>query len=319
MGYSPRYHVASLTAVFLALAVGILIGAEFGDDVVSSTRRSLEQSLTSNLADERERAGELVSELGRSNEFAEFVYPVLVRERLVGVRVGILALGGFGGDLSAQIEDALQPTGATLVSVGVVREPPDLGGLADELSETRFADLETNAATVQALGTGVGRQLVIGGALLDRVRGQLFSRVSGRFGDVDALIIARDQPDDLDSSERSASGRLEAALIDGVTATRITGVGVEASGADPSSIPFFQSRDIASVDDLDQVSGRVAMVFALLGARGSFGTKDTADSLLPDLLEPVAPARLPQESAPPSAPQPPGDRDARDRRARGAG
>jgi hypothetical protein len=286
MGYSPRYHVASLTAVFLALAVGILIGAEFGDDVVSSTRQNLEQSLSSNLADERERAAELAAELSRTNEFSELVYPALVQDRLEGMRVGILALGGFPGNLSAEIEDALQPTGARLVAVGVAREPPDLGDLAGDLSETRFSDLETNPDSVQALGTGIGRQLVFGGALLEKVRSDVFSRVSGAFGDIDALIVVRDQPDDLDSSERSAAGRLETGLIDGVTATRVVAVGAEAEDADSTSIPFFQSRDIASVDNVDQVAGRVAMVLSLLGARGSFGTKDTADSLLPDLLEP---------------------------------
>ena len=93
MGYSARYHAASLAAVFLALAIGILIGAEFGDDVVSSTRQNLEESLTSNLADARERADELAAELGRTNEFAERVYPALVGDRLDGQQVGILALG----------------------------------------------------------------------------------------------------------------------------------------------------------------------------------------------------------------------------------
>ncbi|MFM8889740.1 MAG: copper transporter, partial [Solirubrobacterales bacterium] len=32
MGYSSRYHIASLTAVFIALAIGILIGSEVGGD-----------------------------------------------------------------------------------------------------------------------------------------------------------------------------------------------------------------------------------------------------------------------------------------------
>ena len=38
MGYSARYHAASLAAVFLALAVGILIGVGLGDNVVSRHR-----------------------------------------------------------------------------------------------------------------------------------------------------------------------------------------------------------------------------------------------------------------------------------------
>jgi hypothetical protein len=295
MGYSPRYHVASLAAVFLALAIGILIGAEFGDDVVSSTRRNLEKSLTGNLADERERADELAGQLARSNEFAEQVYPVLVGDRLSGRRIGVLALGGLPDDLASAIEDALQPTGARLVAIGVVREPPDLEALAGDLSQTRLADVETNEDTVQALGIGLGRQLVFGGDLLERVRSQIFSRASGEFGGVDGLVVVRDQPEELEADERAATASLETGLIDGLLATRTAAVGVETSDTDSSSISFFQSRNLANVDDLDLVAGRVAMVFALLGAKGSFGVRDSADRLLPDLLAPgpvaIAPAQ----------------------------
>ena len=42
MGYSARYHVASLAAVFLALAVGILIGVGFGSDVLKGLTDDLE-------------------------------------------------------------------------------------------------------------------------------------------------------------------------------------------------------------------------------------------------------------------------------------
>ena len=296
MGYSPRYHAASLAAVFLALAIGILIGSEFGNDVVSNTRKSLEKSLLGNLSDARSRAADLESELSRSNEFADRIYPAIVESRLHGRRIGVIALGGLPGDFSSQIDDALAPTGGRLVAVGVVREPPDLDGLADQLSQTRFSDIDTNQDTVEALGTGLGRQLVLGGDLLDRVRSQVFSRASGKFGNVDGLIVVREQPDDLDSNERTATSRLESGLVDGISATRTTGVGAEDTDTEPSSISFYQSRNISSVDDLDLVAGRVALVFALLGAEGSFGVKDTADRLLPDLL---TPAPLVQEPATP--------------------
>jgi copper transport outer membrane protein MctB len=309
MGYSPRYHAASLAAVFLALAIGILIGSEFGGDVVSSTRKSLEKSLLGNLSDARGRNEELATELGRSNEFSQAVYPVLVRNKLAGRRIGVLALGNLPGDVSSAIEDALGPTGARLVAVGVVREPPDLAGLAGGLSETRFFDLETNPDSVEALGTGLGRQIVLGGTLLDRVRGTLFSRASGRFGNVDGVIVVRDEPDELGSADRTATGRLETGLVDGLAATRTTAVGVESSEADPSSISFFGSHGTSSVDDVDLVAGRVAMVYALLGAEGSFGVKDSSDRLLPDLLTPA-----PLVPAAGVGELPPGNAKARERR-----
>src|SRR4051812_33618253 len=182
MGYSARYHAASLIAVFLALAIGILIGAEFGGDALTNTRRDLEHSLVGNLQDARSRADELSGQLNRSDEFEERVFPVLIRDRLRGRRIAIVALGGLPGDITGDVEDALAPTGAKLVGVGVVREPVDVNGLAGDLARTRFADLRTNPEALGELGTGLGRQLVIGGTLPEVVRGKLFSRAGGSFG-----------------------------------------------------------------------------------------------------------------------------------------
>lgn len=284
MGYSARYHAASLIAVFLALAIGILIGAEFGGDALTNTRRDLERSLVGNLQDARSRADELSAELNRSNEFGERVYPVLTRDRLEGRRLAIVALGGLPSDLTGDVEDALGPTGAKLVGVGVVREPVDLNGLAGTLAQTRFADLRTNPDALTELGTGLGRQLVLGGTLPEVVRGQLFSRASGSFGALDGVIVVRDQPEDMGPVQRSRANQLESALMSGITATRIPAVGIEATTTEPSSISFFQSSDLSSVDNVDSTAGQLAFVFAMLGAEGSFGIKGSADRLLPDLL-----------------------------------
>lgn len=284
MGYSARYHTASLIAVFLALAIGILIGAEFGGDALNSTRKDLEHSLVGNLQDARSRADELNGELNRSNEFAERVYPVLTRDRLEGRRIALIALGDLSGEITDNVKEALAPTGARLVGVGVVREPVDVNGFAEDLSKTRFADLRANPDALTELGTGLGRQLAIGGTLFEVVRGDLFSRASGSFGALDGVIVVRDQPEEMGPAQDTKTDQLEEALMSGITATRIPAVGVETSGAESSSVSFFQSNGLASVDDIDLTAGQVALVFALLGADGSFGVKGSADQLLPDLL-----------------------------------
>jgi hypothetical protein len=286
MGYSARYHATSLIAVFLALAIGIVIGAVLGGDAIDNTRKDLEQSLTGNLQDAREQADDLRGELGRANELSGRVYPVLVRDRLRGRRIGLVAFGDLPGDVYGAIEDALEPAGGRLVGVGVVREPVDLRGLAADLAKTRFAKVARDADAQTALGVGLGRQLVRGGSLLEPVRGHLFSRASGNFGGLDAVIVVRDQPQDMGPVQRSVAARIEAGIASGITATRAPAVGVEVTGSEPSSISFFAGSDLASVDDVDLVAGRLATVFALLGAEGSFGVKDSADRLLPDLLAP---------------------------------
>jgi hypothetical protein len=284
MGYSGRYHATSLIAVFLALAIGILIGAEFGGDALTSTRKNLEQSLVNNLQDARSKSDELNAQLGRSNEFSDRVYPVLTRGRLQGKRIAIVALGGLPSEDTTAVEDALGPTGAKLVGVGVVREPVDLSGLAGDLSKTRFADLRRNPDALTALGVGLGRQLVRGGTLPEVVRGNLFSRASGNFGALDGVIVVRNQPQDMGPVQRTAATTFETGLMSGITGTRTPAVGIENSTAESSSISFFQGNDLSSVDDVDMTAGKLALVFGMLGAEGSFGVKSSADRLLPDLL-----------------------------------
>lgn len=286
MGYSARYHATSLIAVFLALAIGILLGATLGGDTLSATRKDLEKSLTGNLEDARERADQLNADLARANEFGSRVYPVLVRNQLHGRHIGIVALGDLPGDVSGAVEDGLVGTGARLVAVGVVREPFDLRALSSDLGKTRFADLARNPDTQSEFGVGVGRQLVRGGQLLERVHSRVFSRASGSFGALDGVIVVRDQPQKMGPVQKATASRLESALMTGLIATRAPTVGVESSTAETSSVGFFQSSDLSSVDNIDQVAGRLATVFALLGAEGSFGVKSSADRLLPDLLAP---------------------------------
>jgi Copper transport outer membrane protein, MctB len=290
MGYSARYHAYSLIAVFIALGVGIVIGAGFGQDLVSSTSRSLEESLQGDLEDARAEADELAAELAREREFSETIYPALVEGRLVGDRVQVIALGSLPDDLSDDIETALEPTGATLAEVAVVRQPPDLEGLAEGLDGTPFERLDRDADQLEAFGRAAGRQLVQGGGLIDDVREQFLSRASGEAERASDVILVRDPLEEGSDAELAATERLEAGLLQGIADAEVPLVAVERSDTEPTSVPRFDEADVPTVDSVDLVSGRAAMVFVLLGAEGNFGIKETADQLLPDLLAP-APGR----------------------------
>jgi hypothetical protein len=286
MGYSARYHAYSLIAVFIALGVGIVIGAGFGQDLVSSTSRSLEESLEGDLEDARAEADELAAELNRERDFSESIYPTLVNGRLASDRVEVIALGGLPDDLSDDIEAAIDPTGASVAEVAVVREPPDLGGLAGGLDGTRFSRLDRDPDQLEAFGRVAGRQLVEGGRLLSVVREQFLSRASGEAAQVDDVVLVRDPPDDASAEELGAMQRLEAGLLEGIVDAGVPVVAVERSDTEDSSVATFDAADVSTADSVDLVSGRVAMVFVLLGAEGHFGIKDTADQLLPDILVP---------------------------------
>jgi hypothetical protein len=287
LGYSARYHAASLAAVFIALAVGILIGAGLGGNLLNDTEKSLQDSLRSDLENARSQSDDLRAQLAREHEFEDQVYPVLVGDRLAGSRVGVIALGDLPGGVSDDIQTALEPTGADLAQVSVVRSPPNAEELARQLKGSGFGPIAKDPARLEALGRRLGQQLARGhGQLLQRTREVLLSRSSGEGKDLDRVVLVRRVPSDASPDQRAQIDAFDTGIVDGVRSTGLNAVAVEDTGAEPSSVPWFASHDVATVDDVDSVAGKVAMVFALLGANGDFGVKDTADRLLPELLVP---------------------------------
>jgi hypothetical protein len=286
MGYSARYHAASLAAVLLALAIGLLIGAGIGDEVLSSTAEDLERSLESDLTESREREDELQAELDRERTFGLRVYPAVAGGRLRGETVGVVAIGDLPEEMAGAIEATVEPTGGRLAKVAVVRQPPDLAALAEELGP-RYRNLESDGTEIERLGRKLGMQLVRGGGLLDAAREQLLERFSGQEGDVENVIVVAQPAGEETEGDADAADRFEDGVLDGIRAVGRPAVGVELRTTEPSTIPIFESHDIATADSLDLTSGKIAAVFALLGAEGNFGIKESADALLPDVvLEP---------------------------------
>ena len=286
MGYSARYHAASLAAVFVALAIGILIGVGLVSDVVSGTTEDLERSLGADLDEARAEIEALEAQLAREREFGAAVYPAVVNRSLRGRRIALIGLGGLSDDVTDAVEQALGPAGARISEVAVVREPPDLDALAATLDGRRARAVSRGEdAALARLARRAGRVLLRGGPGFDDLRGSLLGRYSGRPGKVDGVIVAREAPTGLDPDEEAATGLVEDGLLAGIRSTEVPAVGVERSTDEVSSVGFFDAHGLSTVDSVDFQSGRVALVFALRGgASGNFGIKETADGLLPDLL-----------------------------------
>jgi hypothetical protein len=288
MGYSARYHAFSIIAIFTALAIGIVIGAGFGQDLVSDASEDLEQSLSSDLEEEQARADELAADLEREEAFGIRLYPPLVDSRLEGETIGVIALGDLPESVARNIEETIEPTGGELTKVAVVREPPDIEALGNALGP-QFENLPQGAAE-ERLGRELGAELVEGGRLIDRGRDVLLDRFSGEQGPVDNVILVKAPPEGASEEEQAAVEGFEEAIVEGIRSTDVPTVYVETSTSAESYVPFFDSLAISTVDSLDLTSGKISAVFALLGSDGNFGIKETADRPLPDLVIP-APGR----------------------------
>jgi hypothetical protein len=278
--FDPRYHAASLVAVLVALVLGLLLGVAIGDSgLVSSAERKVRDSLRQDVRDAQRESDALKGQLRDEQRYARASYPLLVAGRLDGLDVGLVFLGAPSEEVTADVRTALQGTGGRLTGILSLRLPPDLGAIS-ESATGRFSRIDTNPRLLTPFGRRVGEQLVFGGGLLRREAEALFAERAGKLGRYEAVIIAR-RPEKLEGEAESNSLRLENSLVSGVVSTGVPAVGVEPSASNPSQAEWYRSRGLSSVDDIDTTAGHAALVFALGGAEGSFGTGPQAGSLLP--------------------------------------
>ena len=283
--FDVRYHALSLAAVFIALVVGLLLGVAIGDkELVSSARNDVRDSLRRDVAKANDQRDEARAQRAEQQQFIGAAYPVLTGNHLRGRKIGLVLLGA-DKDAPGIVDKALEPTGADLKVVAVVRDGVDLGQLAGRADGTRYDALERDPDLLGDFAKRIGIQIVSGGRLVDNAQTALTSSLSGELGGLDGVVVMRST--DKPPAAKQAADRL-ATLQDGIArglvASGVDVVGIEQRDSDPSYVGWYRERDLSSVDNVDEAAGRAALVFVLGGSDGAFGRRASAQALLPPVV-----------------------------------
>jgi hypothetical protein len=270
-----RYHALSLVAVFLALGIGIVLGATLGDSVVSQANKDVRSSLRGDLLNARSRASKAAAQLTQRDRFDTNAFPYIAGGKLRGQRVAIVSSGPLPQDVEGSIRNAVKDAGGTVDSLSQFDARPDRVALGQKLGRG-FRPLGTDPAQLRPLGRRLGRALVTGGRLPRKLENAFPDSFKGDYRGADAVAFYRSN-DDRDTQSKT----FESALVEGLRASGAPVVGVERSETDPSQIPNYVSEGISTVDDIEIPPGRIALVLTLTGRRGDFGFKKTAQAPLP--------------------------------------
>ncbi|MGH3020903.1 MAG: copper transporter [Gaiellaceae bacterium] len=305
--FGLRYHVVSLAAVFVALAVGILLGVAISGKVTDAGE-GLEEEL---LRDENSRlqedvdaaraAEEAATQRGEATEqLLARAYPALMDGRLDGESVAVLFLGPTDGSLRAEVEGALADADAGapahVISLEVPVDGADLGAAleGDELLAA-YADED---ADFSDLGRELGRELVEDGdaPLWSALSSRLVEERTGNVSEpVDSAVVVvtwmpppeEEELDEQAAADLEATTSLMDGLVGGLDAAGIPVVGVASSGAPPEVGELYRDQGISSVDDVDVQAGRLALALLLAGAEpGHYGLGDDTDGVIPP-IEPL--------------------------------
>jgi hypothetical protein len=282
-----RYHALSLVAVFLALAIGIVLGVTIGDSLVSDAERSLRGNLRADVEKAHGDAATARAQLAGRDRMLDELYPQLVVNRLSGERVALIGWGPLPDGVESGVRDAIAKGGGRLDSVSVFDKP--LTTLKKGLGNEDFAITTADDGSLKALGRSIADALIAGGRLSRTLREQSPDNFAGRIRRADAVAFY-EAPNPVDGSDAAGvkerdddrARTIESAMLDELGKRTIAVVGVEQTSTDPSQIARYESLKLSTSDSVDKSGGRIALVYLLAGAKGNYGLKPSADKALPD-------------------------------------
>jgi hypothetical protein len=174
-----RYHLVSIVAVFLALAIGIVLGSTAlqGDtvDVLRSTSNYLQNKL--NEANAANQSAE--AQVSAGNTFLQTAEPKLLKDTLTGMRIVLVTEPGAPSSVIGGIQQAAGYAGAAITGT-IALQPKfnDLSGttraslssLNGHLSSTDGIPLAAATDTQTAFQQGAAQ--LIADAILEKATGQ---------------------------------------------------------------------------------------------------------------------------------------------------
>jgi hypothetical protein len=270
-----RYHALSLVAVFLALGIGIVLGAGLGDSVVSQANKDVRSSLRGDLLNALADARKASTQLTQRDRFDTAAFPYIAGAKLRGKRVAVVSSGPLPQDVANSARNAVKDAGGSIDSQSQFAPKPDLLALGNKLGR-RFQLLGTAPAQLRPLGRRIGTGLATGNGVAAQLENAFPDDFTGDYKGADAVIFYR-----TDDSRDNQTKTFESAVIEGLRGAAVPVVGVERTATDPSQIPYYVNAGLSTVDDLDIPPGRIALVLTLTGRRGNFGFKKTAEAPIP--------------------------------------
>lgn len=126
-----RYHVVSLIAVFLALGMGIVMGSTVIDRVTVDALNNRLEDVRRSVNGIREENRALADQVRFGRDFADQSADLLVRDRLAGVPVVIVAVSGIDRKPVESLRSLILASGADLAGTVWVQARMRLGTEAE--------------------------------------------------------------------------------------------------------------------------------------------------------------------------------------------
>ncbi|XVU23066.1 copper transporter [Actinoplanes sp. CA-054009] len=303
-----RYHVVSLTAVFLALAIGLVVGTAALNGPVAENLKSQITALNKDNSNKRDQINQYRDELNRSQEFATEIAPTLLNGKLTGRKLAVLALPGTT-DYADDVAAMLKVAGATITATVTVQDKffdpavdVELLDLASQLSQPtiRNEELPLNSDGVETASAQLALALLQHSGVTQASAGDVTTVLTAYSeqgyikaedkaagGAEGVVMISGEPPADKDAAKRNKAALTMADQFSKDRPLVVAGGGVgdgnlvsEVRG-DPTLVQKISTVDNASTTDGQVATGMATVERLVQGKTGQYGLAAGASSLVP--------------------------------------
>ena len=299
---SLRYHVVTIVAIFLALAIGTLAGAAFVQPALQRQLETQTEQLHNTNDSLRAEVDQRDTQITALTAFADAVVPTLTDGKLAGTPVVVVTQAGVEGDVLAEAQAALSNAGANVLTTVsateelVSKDPATQEQLATIVGEPTASADELPGLAAQALAQGISPSSS-GGDVLDQLLSAGFLAPVGA-GPSQATLEEIGQPGQAvivlsggrgEGDPVLAPEAFAVPLVESLASLNVPVAAGESLQNDYDYVSILRengSDGTVTVDDLDHTMGGAALVLGLqdliaTGDGGAYGVKDGADPLPP--------------------------------------
>jgi len=324
-----RYHLVSIVAIFLALAIGIVLGTTALNGPVTEALQRGNDSLNADLNNLRAQNAALQQQIGAAGTFATGAAPRLVAHLLDGRRVVLIDAPGAPDQVSKGVATTLQEAGATITGQIQLQDKffdssATTLSYLDQLAQgIKPADLTLTGGTAQQRAAQVLASAVVtkaqpgidgsagsdgsvgsaGQAILSGFAGGGFLTASGKLATRATLAVVITPADPLTGPDSDQANQALTAVASAMNSASVATVmaGPASSAQQGGAIAALRSssdaKQVSSVDDADGPFGQIVVAQVLAAqirtrAVGNYGEGPGANQ--------VAPSPMPTASATPS-------------------
>lgn len=299
-----RYLITTIVAIFLALAIGLLIGSGLLADELAEDLERQVQDVVDRNNELRAEITEQGARIDSAEDFALRTEPLLIQGDLGRDSIVLFRFEGTDDALVDRVRDSVRVAEGSIATTITITDRMSMSD-ADAATELRAGlppEIEGQGDLARIVGSEMGERAVAAASgSVEEARFEELSTVLEEYGFID-VESDRDFPIPLSAGFVVAGGAdgpppydlevFSQALLSGLAGGSADVVAVEGWRSDWDFVPSLRDSEVrdvvATVDHADMVAGSVSMVYELsrvaTGEPGHYGFRSGSEGVAPEPL-----------------------------------